>query len=307
MGPTVSAKLKNLQAKPALLYSGEQPDGAQALDRSIGDFIRELRQLSDQQVEQIVACQRQNGLRFGEAAIALKLASSDDVLWALSQQFQYPYPQSDAVAFNSELVAAADPFCEQAEAFREMRSQLLGDVLSGEGGQRALAVTSPNVGDGKTYFAANIAITLSQLGGRTLLIDADMRTPRLHRLFDVGSPAGLSSVLAGRVDLNVISRVPGLPSLYVLPVGTLPPNPLELIQGAAFAMLLAETLTKFNHVVLDTPAASHGSDARVIASRAGAALVIGRRGKSRIKPLQTLLNQLAKGPAKLAGVMLNEH
>src|SRR5882724_7981439 len=219
----------------------------QVLDRAIGDFIRQIRNLTDEQIQRIVAYQREHGLRFGESAIALKLASRDDVLWALSQQFHYPYAAREGGHFHEELVAAVDPFCDQAEAFRELRSQLMMGVMAHDGQRRALAVLSPDSGDGKSFFASNMAITFSQLGGRTLLVDADMRTPRQHTLFNVANHSGLSSILSGRSDVDVIHQVQDLPSLYVLPVGTTPPNPLELVQRAAFGLLMQELLSKFDH------------------------------------------------------------
>ncbi len=280
---------------------GHEPDGA------IGDFIRNARGLSDAQIKQILTYQRANGLRFGEAAIALKLATSDDVLWALSQQFHYPYATGEDTPFDDELVAATDPFGDEAEVFRDLRSRLMMGLLADDQPRRALAVMSPDSGDGKTFFAANMAISFSQLGGRTLLVDGDMRTPRQHALFGVANQAGLSSILSGRTEENVIHQIPQLPTLFVLPVGTLPPNPLELVQRPAFGLLMQELLTKFDHVVVDTPAAVHGADARVMAAKCGAALVMGRRGRTRIKALQSLLAGLATTPVKMAGVMMNEY
>ena len=292
-------------ATRAAAHAADGPDGPRA--HPIGHFLRRLRTLSDAQVGHIVAYQRSNGLRFGEAAIALKLATSDDVLWALSQQFDYPYALGDGRPFDEELVAATDPFGPAADAFRELRTQLTMGVLAEGQARRALAVLSPDVGDGKSYFAANLAISFSQLGGRALLIDADMRTPRQHLLFGVDNEAGLSSILAGRAEANVIDQVLNLPTLYVLPVGTLPPNPLELVQRPATGLLMQELLTKFDHVVVDTPAAMHGPDARLLAARSGAALVIGRRGRTRIRALQTLIGALTTSQVRMAGVMMNEH
>ena len=133
------------------------------LDRSIGDFIRQARGLSEAQVEQILGHQRLHGIRFGEAAVALQLATRDDVLWALSQQFHYPYAPGDGASFNSELIAAVDPFHRQTESFRDIRSQLMLGALAPEQPRRALAVMSPNIGDGKSFFAANLAVVFSQL------------------------------------------------------------------------------------------------------------------------------------------------
>ena len=277
------------------------------VDRSIGDFIRQARQLNDGQIDQILQHQRQHGLRFGESAIALKLASRDDVLWALSQQFHYPYAPGDGTSFNPELVAAVDPFNVQTEAIRGIRSQLMLGVMAPDQPRRALAVLSPNTGDGKSFFAANLAITFSQLGSRTLLIDADMRTPRQHLLFGVPNDTGLSSILAGRTETSAIHLVQDLPSMFVLPVGTLPPNPLELLQRPSFSLLLQELLTKFDHIVVDTPATTHGSDSRVVAAKCGVAMVIGRRGTSRMKAVNSLVNEVTRGSAKFAGVVINDH
>ena len=173
--------------------------------------------------------------------------------------------------------------------------------------RRALAVVSPDIGDCKSFFAANLAVSFSQLGGRTLLLDADMRTSRLHRVFGVPNRTGLSSVLSNRCEADVIQPVRDLPSLFVMPVGTLPPNPLELMQRPSFSLLMQELLGKFDHVVVDTPAAVHGADARVLAAQSGAAVVIARRGKTRMSTLQDLLGGISKGPAKLAGVLMNAH
>jgi chain length determinant protein tyrosine kinase EpsG len=268
--------------------------------------MREARELSDEQIDQIINYQRASGMRFGEAAVALCLVERKDVLEALSQQFQYTTGFAGREA-NTELVAAADPFSDQADAFRELRSRLLLEVL-GERTRCALAVLSPDVGDGKTYLAANLAVAFSQLGERTLLIDADIRTPRQHRLLGVQHGAGLSSVLAGLAEVSgAVYPVSGLPSLYLMPAGAVPPNPLELLQRPAFATLVREMLQKFEHVVLDTPAAIRGADPRFIAARCGGALVVARKGRSSMAALEGLLAALGRGPALIAGVVVNEY
>lgn len=284
-----------------------QGGGQQLHDRSIGDIIADLKNLSSQQVETVLAYQRQHRLRFGEAAVALGFASDDDVLYALSQQFHYPYAPEERRDLSRELVAAVQPFSQQAESFRAIRSQLMMRLFSANEPKRALAVVSPEAGDGKTFFAANLAVTLAQLGGRTLLVDADMRGPRQHEVFAVPNGAGLSNVLSGRKETNVIHQVPDLPSLFLLPVGVTPPNPLELVERPAFKLLLRELLSKFDHVLVDTPAASYGADAGVIAARCGSALAIARKNQCHMNGLQDLVTSLAESPAKLAGVVLNDY
>ncbi|MEY4562534.1 MAG: hypothetical protein RLZZ618_1811 [Pseudomonadota bacterium] len=275
-------------------------------DLSIGDIIRQTKNLSADQVEKILELQRDRGIKFGEAAVQLGLARDEDVVWALSQQFHYPYAPEQAEQLSSELVLASQPFSKQAEAFRALRSQLMMRIFNGQDTQRrALAVVSPNSGDGKTFFAANMAIAFSQLGGRTLLIDGDMRNPRQHEVFGIENSSGLSGILSGRNEANVIRAATHLPSLYVLPVGVVPPNPLELVERPAFQLLMRELLSKFDHVVVDTPAASHGSDAAVLAAKCGAAVVIARQDHSRVAQLQDFVSLLRESPAKLAGVVMN--
>jgi chain length determinant protein tyrosine kinase EpsG len=275
-------------------------------DRSIGDIISETRNLTAEQVGQVLAYQREHGVRFGEAAVALKLVSPDDVLYALAQQFHYPYAPEEERKLSPELVALNQPFSPQAEAFRAIRSQIMMRVFSEGDARRAIAVISPDAGDGKTYFAANLAVALAQLGGRTLLVDGDMRGPRLHEVFHLDNRAGLSGILSGRSDKHVIKQVTSVPSLFILPVGTTPPNPLELVERPAFGLLIRELTSKFDHVIVDTPAAAHGADASVIASRCKSALVIARKNESRVQALNEMVASLVGGPAKLAGVVVNE-
>lgn len=246
-------------------------------------------------------------MRFGEAAVALRLVDRKDVLEALYRQYHYT-PGFSRRQGKTELVAASDRFGEQAEAFRELRSRLLIEVMR-DGPRCALAVVSPEVGDGKTYLAANLAVSFSQLGERTLLVDADVRTPRQHQVLGIKqNGVGLTSVLAGFSEAgHLVHEVPGLPHLYFAPAGPIPPNPVELMQRPRFGQLVRELLEEFDHVVVDTPAASRGPDPRVIAARCGAALVVARKSRSRMATLEGLVGALARGPAQIAGVVVNEH
>lgn len=281
----------------------ERPGSAR--HRLLGTLIRDARDLSDAQIEQIVAYQRERGMRFGEAAVALRLVERRDVLEALSRQFHYTTGYTGPET-SRELAAATDPFGDQADAFRELRSRLLLEVLRDK--HCAIAVVSPDAGDGKTYLAANLAVAFSQLGERTLLIDADIRTPRQHHLLRVDYAVGLSTVLAGFANLReAVHAVPGLPGLHLLPAGAVPPNPVELLQRPVFALVVREMLQDFQHVIVDTPAAARGPDARIVAARCGVSLVVARRGRSALAPLQGLLAALSRGPAEIAGVVLNEH
>jgi capsular exopolysaccharide synthesis family protein len=176
------------------------------------------------------------------------------------------------------------------------------------GPRRALAVVSPNAGDGKTFFTANLAISLAQLGGRTLLVDADMRGPRQHNVFNLPNDVGLAGILSGRtLETPVVQQVPGVSGLFVLPVGSTPPNPLELVERPAFALLMRELASKFDYVLVDTPAAQYGSDGAVIANRCGASLMITRQDVSRIAAVEDMLIELADDQLSMAGFVINSH
>jgi chain length determinant protein tyrosine kinase EpsG len=287
--------------------SGASVNAAAELhDRPIGDLIRDARNLSAAEVEKVLSYQREHGVRFGEAAVTLGLASPDDVLNALAQQFHYPLATAERRIASPELVTLLQPFSVQAEAIRAVRSQVTMRLAKPDAVRQALAVISPASGDGKTYFAANLAVALAQLGGRTLIVDADLRGPRQHEVFKVSNAAGLSSLLSGRSETQVIQPVEGVAGLFVLPCGPVPPNPLELIERPAFGLLVRELTSKFDHVVIDTAAAALGSDACVVAAKCGAALVLTRKHENKVSALQDLVASMAGSSVQLLGAVVNE-
>lgn len=276
-------------------------------DAPIGAILGAARGLGADQVQQVLDHQRRHGLRFGEAAVALGLVDESQVAHALSHQFRYPFQADSPSRFHADLVMAAQPFSAPAEVIRGIRAQLKLLAAAAPGGQRAFAVVSAERGDGKSYFAANLAIAFSQLGGRTLLVDANLRAPRQHLLFGLPDASGLSDMIGGRRSYQDIDAVPSLPSLFVLSVGAVPPNPLELVEGPGFAGLIAEVNAKFDHVIVDTPAFALGMDAPVIASSCGAALLVVRPGHTGMAAAQDLRACLVNGAARLLGVVLNRH
>lgn len=275
--------------------------------KSIGSIVSEANNLTHEQVESVLAHQRKTGQRFGEAAVALGLLKPKDVLWALSQQFRYPYVLPDSASVCPELITARDPFSAISEAFRDMRSQILQTSSELGQGRRALAILSPASGDGRTFFAANLAVTFSQLGSRTVLVDADMRSPGQHRMFNLETDTGLSSVLAGRGEANVIQPIKEFDNLFVLPVGIVPPNPLELVQGRAFSQLMLDLALRFDQVIVDTPSFSHSADAKVIARQCGEALIVARPGVSRMADLHQIASILNKPTFLTHGVVTNKY
>ena len=166
--------------------------------RAIGAILIDAGRLSPDGAERILRAQRDGGLRFGDAAISLGLLKESDIQFALSRQFDYPFLQPGESSVSDEVVAAYRPFTHQVEELRALRSQLMLRWFDAEAERKTLAIVSPERGEGRSFIAANLAVVFSQLGERTLLIDADMRNPRQHTMFAVSNRLGLSETLAGR-------------------------------------------------------------------------------------------------------------
>lgn len=280
--------------------------GTAVQDPMLGEILRRTKGLTAESVQRALDYQRDNGVRLGEAIVKLKLASTEDVMWALSQQFHYTYAANASADLNAELVVAHRPFDDRVEVFRDLRTQLLLGGFGSADDRSALAVVSASRTDGRTFIAANLAIAFGQLPGRTVLVDADLRSPRLHQIFKVATSTGLTTVLSGRSESDVLQPVDSFPNLFLLPAGPTPPNPSELFLKPAFSLLLNELTNKFDYVIVDTPAAEQGSDARIIASRCGASLAISRRNHSRLPQLQRLVTQMSKSGVKIASGVMNE-
>lgn len=274
--------------------------------RSIGALLMDAGRITPEAAEQILKLQKEKNLRFGEAAIELGLLTEDDIQHALSRQFEYPYLMPGDSSVSEEVVAAFKPFSAAVERLRALRSQLMLRCLDPDTEDRSLAIVSTEHGDGRSYIAANLAVVFSQLGERTLLIDADMRRPRQHQLFCLGNQAGLSTVLSGRADAeSVISRIPHLLGLSVLPAGAIPPNPQELLGRPAFSQLMTYCRQHYDIVLIDTPA-SRTADAETIATRCSAALAIGRKHVTSSARLQELVLSLRRSGTPVVGAVLNE-
>ncbi|WP_338413412.1 polysaccharide biosynthesis tyrosine autokinase [uncultured Sphaerotilus sp.] len=279
--------------------------GAPAVLRPLGEIIRTMRPLSDGDIAHILVVQRRMKLRFGEAAVALDLVTQADVLWALSQQFNYPYSLDGTGLRGADLVVAVEPYSPQAEAFRDLRSKIIANDATL--GRQPIAVVSPDHGDGRTYVAANLAVTFSQLGERTVLVDGNLRDPGIHKLFGLKERASLSDLLNGRRPAKPFDRSADLPGLFIMQVGAPPPNPLELLQQPMFGILLRELQREFDRVIVDTPPARHTADARVIAATCRQSVLVGRHGKTEARVMNLLVDRLRRTQATIAGVVLNDH
>src|SRR2546426_5886735 len=207
-------------------------------DRRIGSILAEEGKLGVEGIEQVMQLQQTNGLRFGEAALRLGLITEDDLRCAVAKQYDLPHLLPGNESISNELVVAYEPFHPRAEELRALRTQLLMRWSNTKVGHRVLAIVSPGSGEGRSYVAANLAVVFSQLGERTLLIDADLRTPRQHRIFNVPDRVGLSAVLSGRADRGAVAPVREFGRLSLLPAGACPPHPQEVLFRPAVPPLL---------------------------------------------------------------------
>lgn len=277
-----------------------------APDRSIGAMLVDGGKLSPEDGERVLRYAKAKGLRFGDAAVALKLVSQDDIAQVLARQFDYPYLVPGQSDVSSEVVAAWAPFSQQVEALRALRSQLMLRWFSAEDDRKSLAVMSPGRVEGRSHLAANLAVVFSQMGERTLLIDADLRSPRQHMIFGLDNTTGLSSVLADRADLNVIARIPAFVDLSVLTAGATPPNPLELLGRTAFDDVMTACAETFDVIIVDTPAAELGADGQIVASRCHGALMVARRNRTSLAACSELSESIRASGAALVGSVLND-
>jgi len=276
-------------------------------ERSLGSILVRAGRLTPEAVARVVQLQHEQGLRFGDAAVKLGLLAPADIDMAVARQYDHPFLVRGESKVSHEVIAAYSPFARQVEALRALRAQLSLRWFDGDPLRTALVVLSAERGEGRSFIAANLAVIFSQLGERTLLIDADLRNPRQHELFGLENRVGLSAMLSGRgARPNALQHVPGLPGLSVLTAGGPPPNPLELLARPAFPHMLAELRQKFSVIVVDSSAASEHADALTVTARTGAALIVVRKNAARKWKVRGVSEHVTDCRATIVGTVLND-
>src|SRR5580658_6611110 len=203
-----------------------------------------------------------------------------------------------------ELVTQVRPQSQMAESYRALRTSLL---LSNLGAPpKVIMVTSALPQEGKTTTSINCAVVLAQKGVRVLLIDADLRRPSIHKTLGMGPRSGLSNVLTGSSTLEqTITRTSILPNLDILPAGTPPPNPAELLASTNMRDVLEKMRAEYDHVVVDTPPTLSVTDAVVLSPRADSIVLVIRSGQTTKQALRRSRDILMQVNAKVSGVLLN--
>ncbi len=276
----------------------------QELDR-LGDLFINAKLLTPEQVTRVSATQAEHGLRFGEAAVRLGFVSNEQVRTALARQFHYAISRSGQTSVAPSLAIAHAPFGREAEAIRQIRTQL--SLRLEAQPQIAVAIVGTRDGEGKSYLAASLAIAFSQAGLRTLFIDADMRRTDRPSLFGGPQTQGLSTILAGRAEAQVNSPLPEFPLLQVIERGPLPPNPSEILGTSSLYRLIQGFSPSYDICIVDTSSTSASGDAQIIARQIGACVLVARQHLTTLNELRQTHAQLLDAGVAIHGIVYNQY
>lgn len=273
-------------------------------DQRLAELLFDSGTLTEQDFKRILAAQSEQGGRFSEVAQRLGLVTERDVRRAMAQQCELPAVLPDTATFHPRLTAVHQPFSAQAEALRSLRSELLLRWFAH--GERALAVAETRPHQGATSLAGNLAWLLAQLGRRTLLLDANLRSAELHTLFKLKPALGLANYLGGTCDLvDALHAVPGMPQLSVMFAGKPPGNPQELIGLASFGYLLETLPEQFDAVIVCGPPMLSCADMQLISAHTGGCLLTIRRHKTYARDVERVKTQLQATGVTLVGMTID--
>lgn len=210
--------------------------------------------------------------------------------------------EGDPVGTFAGLMTMLDPTSSASEAYKRLRTSLLYAVVDGP--LKVILITSPGSAEGKSTTCANLAVVLAQAGKQTLLIDGDLRKPDVHKIFEMPNNVGLANVLSGERNLSEVLLEP-LAGLKVVPVGSAPLNPAELLSSARFAEVIEQARQQFDYVLINSSSTESASDPMIIATQADAVLlVLDSQGTSKAS-LHNATHNLKTVGANILGTVLN--
>jgi len=207
------------------------------------------------------------------------------------------------VCYPVELVTHGHPKSMLSEAYRSIRTSIL--LSSSEEPPKKITVTSPNLGEGKTTTVINTAIALSQMGARVLIIDADMRKPRVHKIFNHENGTGLSTFLSRHGHLVSIIKKSEVPNLFYIPCGPIPPNPSELLGSNLFRKMLDALEPRFDHILIDSPPVLGFADAIILSNCVNGVILTVLGGKTPRETLRRAKEALQQTNTRILGVVIN--
>ena len=269
----------------------------------LGRVLIDQGKLAEDDIETIVTHAREKKLRFGEAALGLRLITVDDLEHAMAQQFDYPFLTEGTGDYPDELVAAFKPFSPKGQALRDLRARLLQAWDSDK--NRSVAIVAADVNQGCSYIAANLAVVFSQLGHKTLLVDGDMLNARLHKLFNLKNNVGLSAALVGRTPAKmVVRKLPHFRNLSIVSAGAPPPNVTELLSRRELNATVSELRAQFDIVIFDTPPMESNTGAEFIARACGESIVVIRKDHTYLQDAEELMDKLRNVKTNLIGTVM---
>jgi len=205
--------------------------------------------------------------------------------------------------YSPDLVALKEPKSHIAEMLRNVRTNILFSTSNFP--RKALLVTSSIQDEGKTFLTINLGISLAQMGKRVVVIDADLRKTRIHRTFGLKKHPGLTDVLTGNHGLESVIQDTKVENLKIIPCGTIPPNPAELLSSEAMKGLIDRLKEQFDFILFDSPPVMSVTDPTILANLADGVILVIKGGETPRPPIQRALQQLSKLDTKLLGVVLN--
>lgn len=191
-----------------------------------------------------------------------------------------------------------------AEQFRTLRTNI--SFAKAGGGMKALLVTSAEAGDGKSTTAANLAIVTAQQGKQVLLIDADIRKPTQHYLFQTSNARGLTNLLTGQADFREVVQITGVDGLSLLTSGPVSPNPADLLSSEEMKDVMDQAEGQFDQVIIDSPPVLAVADARLLANLCDGIVFVVRSKSTEIDQVTRSVAALSEANGKLLGVVLND-
>jgi len=208
----------------------------------------------------------------------------------------------DGLQLSTSLASVFNPLSTITEAYRQLRARLL---LSNGGGTRLVLVTSASMGEGKSVTAANLAIVFAQAGHRTLLLDADLRRPKVATMFGMNGASGLSDILAGRTEYSTDRIRTGIDNLYVLPSGEPEAYSAEMLSSKKFRQFVALLREEFEVIIMDSPPTRAVADPIMLSSISDGVLFVTRAGITKETELKESLDSLQSVGANVVGLVLN--
>lgn len=204
---------------------------------------------------------------------------------------------------TSYLIARSEPKSPISEQYRTIRTNI--QFSSFEKETKTIMVTSPGPSEGKSTTAANLAIVFAQQGKKVLLVDADLRKPAVHYMFNIVNSIGLTNILANRMELSNVIFTTGDRYLHLLTSGPIPPNPSELLASSTMEELMKEMKEKYDVVIIDTPPLLNVSDAQIVANICEGSILVLSSGKTEIEHSIKAKELLSSANSSLLGVVLN--